>query len=239
MAIQATSEEQLRMRRRARRRLLGAATLLLLAAIVLPMLLDKQPRPLDRDIEIRIPSPTAAPMASAPPVASSTPSVPPTTIQSAPVATDKTAPPSPATTVDRSEPAISPSKPSADANAAHEVIAPKTAAAPKPEQTSGKTPEKAAQKTEPTHKATKEALEKPAVSTHFVVQLGAFSNAENVRQLRDKLLAGGIHTYTEGLPGGATRVRAGPFKTREQADSTQARIALLGVQATVVSLDKP
>lgn len=62
MAIQATSEEQLRMRRRARRRLLGAATLLLIAAIVLPMVLDQAPRPLDRDIEITIPSQTTAPL---------------------------------------------------------------------------------------------------------------------------------------------------------------------------------
>ena len=231
MAIQATSEEQLRMRRRARRRLLGAAALLLLAAIVLPMLLDKQPRPLDRDIEIRIPSPATAPMAAAPPVAS-TPAAPATASTPTPMAADKTA--AAAAAGSQAESAIASSQPSTESD-----IASKPAPASKPEPTADKAPEKPVQKPESAHKLNRSALEKPAASTHFVVQLGAFSNAENVRQLRGKLQANGIHTYTEGLPGGATRVRAGPFKTRVQADSTQARIALLGVQASVVSIDKP
>jgi DedD protein len=238
MAIQATSEEQLRLRRRARRRLLGAGTLLLVAAIVLPMLLDKQPRPLDRDIEIRIPSPTAAPLA-APPVVSSAPSVPAATPPSTPAAPDKKlAPPSPTSTdsqaaIKNEPPTVSKSEP--------KPVAPKPAAEPKskPAQVTEKAPEKSVPKTEPAHKPTQTALEKPVGTTHFVVQLGAFSNTDNVRQLRDKLQAGGIRTYTEAVSGGATRVRAGPFKTREQADSTQARIALLGVQSTVVSIDKP
>lgn len=238
MAIQATSEEQLRMRRRARRRLLGAATLLLLAAIVLPMLLDKQPRPLDRDIEIRIPSQTAAPLASAPPVAA-TPSAPAIVSPPSPVAADKAVAPPPAAAVGQTEPPITPSTPPAESDTLHKPAAPKPTPEHKPEQAAGKIPEKPSPKAEAAHKSAETALEKPAIPTHFVVQLGAFSNAENVRQLRDKLLAGGIHTYTEALPSGATRVRAGPFKTREQADRTQASIALLGVQAKVVGIDKP
>ncbi|MHB1245156.1 MAG: SPOR domain-containing protein [Sulfuriferula sp.] len=238
MAIQATSEEQLRLRRRARRRLLGAGTLLLLAAIVLPMLLDKRPRPLDRDIEIRIPSPTAAPLASAPPVVSSVPAAPVVTPPEAPVATEKmSTPPSPAATEDKQ--VVPKTRPSRESSSERKPIASKPAVEPKPVQATEKAPEKPVPKAEPAHKKTETVLEKPALTTHFVVQLGAFSNADNVRQLRDKLQAGGIHTYTEALPGGATRVRAGPFKNREQADSTQARIALLGVQSTVVSIDKP
>lgn len=236
MAIQATSEEQLRMRRRARRRLLGAATLLLLAAIVLPMLLDKQPRPLDRDIEIRIPSQTAAPLAAAPPVAASAAPAP-AAVPPAPVATDKTAVPPAA--AGQTEPTTTPSKLPAESETQHKPAVPKSAPAHKPEPATGQVPEKPAPKAEATHKSPETALERSATPTHFVVQLGAFSNAENVRQLRDRLLAGGIHTYTEALPNGATRVRAGPFKTREQADRTQASIALLGVQAKVVGIDKP
>lgn len=236
MAIQATSEEQLRLRRRARRRLLGAGTLLLLAAIVLPMLLDKQPRPLDRDIEIRIPSPTAAPLASAPPVISSVPAPPVISPPVAPVATDKmSTPPPPAATEDKQ---VAPKTRPQESSSERKPVAPKPAVEPKPVQMTEKGPEKPVPKAESVHKTTT-ALEKPALATHFVVQLGAFSNTDNVRQLRDKLQAGGIHTYTEALPDGATRVRAGPFKTREQAESTQARIALLGVQSTVVSIDKP
>ena len=236
MAIQATSEEQLRMRRRARRRLLGAATLLLLAAIVLPMLLDKQPRPLDRDIEIRIPSQTAAPLASAPPVAASAASASAAVPQPAPGAADKTVSPPRVAAGGQTEPAITQSKPPAESDTQHKLAAPKSAPVHKPEQAAGKALETPVPKAEAAHKL---ADEKPAAPTHFVVQLGAFSNAENVRQLRDKLLAAGIHTYTEALPSGATRVRAGPFKTREQADRTQASIVLLGEQAKVVDVDKP
>lgn len=237
MAIQATSEEQLRMRRRARRRLLGAATLLLLAAIVLPMLLDKQPRPLDRDIEIRIPSQTAAPLAAPPVAASAAPA--PAAVPPAPVATDKTAAPPAAAAAGQTEPTTTPSKLPAESGTRHKPAVPKSALAHKPEPATGQVPEKPAPKAEAAHKSPETTLERSATPTHFVVQLGAFSNAENVRQLRDRLLAGGIHTYTEALPNGATRVRAGPFKTREQADRTQASIALLGVQAKVVGIDKP
>ncbi|BBP03649.1 sporulation protein [Sulfuriferula plumbiphila] len=238
MAIQATSEEQLRMRRRARRRLLGAASLLLLAAIVLPMVLDKQPRPLDRDIEIRIPSQTAAPLASPPPVAAGAPSAQ-ASASPPPVAADKTVAPPPAATVRQTEPIITQSEPPAESDAPHKLAVPTPAPAHKLGQDAGKVPEKPSPKAEAAHKSAETALENPVTPTHFVVQLGAFSNAENVRQLRDKLQAAGIHTYTEALPSGATRVRAGPFKTREQADRTEAGIALLGVQARVVGIDKP
>jgi DedD protein len=43
------------MKRRARRRLVGAIVLALAAAIVVPMLLEKEPRPLGDDVSVRIP----------------------------------------------------------------------------------------------------------------------------------------------------------------------------------------
>jgi DedD protein len=43
------------MKRKARRRLVGAIVLALAAAIVLPMLLEKEPRPLGDDVSVRIP----------------------------------------------------------------------------------------------------------------------------------------------------------------------------------------
>src|SRR5690606_6401256 len=43
-------------KKRARRRLVGAVALVLAAIIVLPMLLDSEPRPLSDDISIQIPS---------------------------------------------------------------------------------------------------------------------------------------------------------------------------------------
>lgn len=220
MAIQATSEEQLRLRRRARRRLLGAGTLLLMAAIFLPMLLDQEPRPLDRDIEIRIPAQTAPPLVPAPPVMSTAPSA----AQRPAVPADKPAPPSSIPTVREDEAPATPDQPP--------LAEPETrsrAAAAKPE--------KVPLKTGPTQKSDPAALEKSTRAHHFVVQIGAFSSAENVRQLRERLSAAGIQTYTESLPNDTTRVRAGPFKTRKQADATQASIAMAGIQAKVIVMD--
>ena len=43
------------MKRKARRRLVGAIVLALAAAILLPMLLEKEPRPLGDDVSVKIP----------------------------------------------------------------------------------------------------------------------------------------------------------------------------------------
>ena len=52
----ATPDSPLEFKKRARRRLVGAAAFALLAAIVLPMVMDREPRPLVQDVQIRIPS---------------------------------------------------------------------------------------------------------------------------------------------------------------------------------------
>ena len=43
------------LRRRGRRRLIGAIVLALVAAVVVPMLLESDPRPLGEDVSVRIP----------------------------------------------------------------------------------------------------------------------------------------------------------------------------------------
>src|SRR6266436_1002751 len=43
------------LRRRARRRLLGAIVLALAAAVIVPMLLESDPKPLGEDVSVRIP----------------------------------------------------------------------------------------------------------------------------------------------------------------------------------------
>jgi DedD protein len=50
-------DEATLLKKRARRRLIGAVALALLAAIVLPMVMDHQPAPPLKDIQVRIPSP--------------------------------------------------------------------------------------------------------------------------------------------------------------------------------------
>ncbi|WP_374516950.1 SPOR domain-containing protein [Undibacterium squillarum] len=55
-------------KKRARRRLIGAAALALAAAVVLPMVLDTEPKPVADDVQIRIPSKDKAPELVAEPV---------------------------------------------------------------------------------------------------------------------------------------------------------------------------
>jgi len=57
------SEEELQLRRRARRRLIGAVVLTTAVVVLLPMVLDSEPRPIGEDIAVQIPSPGAGPYA--------------------------------------------------------------------------------------------------------------------------------------------------------------------------------
>ena len=53
------SEEELQLKKRARRRLVGAVALVAAVAVVLPMVLDSEPKPTSQEINIQIPSPDA------------------------------------------------------------------------------------------------------------------------------------------------------------------------------------
>ena len=65
MAEQDTSPDaDLQLKKRARRRLLGAVALALFAVIVLPMVMDREPRPSAPDIQVRIPSQDATGLAA-------------------------------------------------------------------------------------------------------------------------------------------------------------------------------
>ena len=73
----------------------------------------------------------------------------------------------------------------------------------------------------------------------FAVQVGAFRDDEKLRQAREKLTGAGIAHYTERLdnPQGAlTRLRAGPFATREAADAAAAKLRGIAMQGQVVPL---
>jgi len=60
-------DEATLLKKRARRRLIGAVALALFAAIILPMVMDHQPAPPLKDIQVRIPSPDeGAPQKSSP-----------------------------------------------------------------------------------------------------------------------------------------------------------------------------
>lgn len=73
----------------------------------------------------------------------------------------------------------------------------------------------------------------------FAVQVGAFRDEAKLRQAREKLAAAGVVHYTERLesPGGPlTRLRAGPFPTREAAEAALAGLKRAALDGKVVPL---
>jgi DedD protein len=72
----------------------------------------------------------------------------------------------------------------------------------------------------------------PAKKEEFVVQVGAFSNPQAAIA---KLQSAKVPHYTESMQGNLTRVRAGPFPTREAADKALEQLKGLGFQPGAVS----
>ena len=100
-------------------------------------------------------------------------------------------------------------------------------AAPKPEAKPEAKPVAAAEPT-PVAKAEPPAA-KPAdtSNTGFVVQVGAFADANAATALRDKLRGAGLNAFTDAVntdAGKRTRVRVGPAMTRAEADALKAQV---------------
>jgi len=211
----AISDEELQLKRRARRRLLGAIVLVTAIVVVLPMVLDTEPRPVSQNITIRIPSTESEAFKA------------------------KVAPPPPAKAPDSKSAA-----PQADAKSAGAPAAPKDKDAPKPaaqpetaipaKAPAVKAPEKAPAKT--TAKTTKPAA-KPGGGP-FVVQVIALADAEKAQRLQGQISAAGIKSYTEvvkTVKGDVTRVRAGPFATREAAEKARDQLKSLGMNGNITT----
>ena len=73
----------------------------------------------------------------------------------------------------------------------------------------------------------------------FAVQVGAYSDAAMLRETRQKVEKLGLKTYTqviEGDTGKRTRVRAGPFTTKEEAQAAAVKLKAAGLPANLLTL---
>jgi DedD protein len=210
-------------RTRARRRLIGAAVLVGVGIIGFPLLFETQPRPIAVDIPIVIPSRDNAPPLALPPAKTS---LPPTAQAPAPV--PEPAPP----------PVVADPAP---------VVAPPVAAAPpppvppppRPAPDPGEAQRAQALLEGKPVAAAPAAVASEAKAARFVVQAGAYTDAATLREARQKVEKLGLKTYTQVVEteGGArTRVRVGPFDTREEAEKAAARIKSSGLAANILSL---
>lgn len=220
------NDTQLELKKRARRRLVGAAALAVLAAIVLPMVMDQAPRQPVQDIQIRIPAQDAGAFTSR--ILPVKPGTTPTPLPPAAVPEAKSTEPA-------KQPAVL-AKPEPKAAPAKAEVSPANTASkpPEPRAASPVDAKLLARKPE-------EAKTKPAPATgngdQWVVQLGAYRDQANVRNLTAKLKQQGYNFYTEVLPApdgsSKTRVRAGPFASKEAAETARERIKRIGVDGVV------
>jgi DedD protein len=230
MAEQDTSPDaDLQLKKRARRRLVGAAALALLAVIVLPMVMDREPRPLSQDIQVRIPSQDATGLAS---------KLLPGKPASTPMPEPKPAPASEPKSVPEPKAEIKPATDAAVAApvAAAKVVAPASVATAKPVDAPASKEKKAEAGEKPAVKNVADIKSANNASGQWVVQLGAYKEAGNVKLLLAKLKGVGVPAYTEKFdsPQGArTRVRAGPFASQEAAEKARSRIKIIGVDGPV------
>lgn len=223
-------DTQLQLKKRARRRLVGAVAFAGLAAVVLPMVMDEEPKQQVQELDIRIPGQDQVPpLRSRPDTAGGerreTPASKPTSSAAAPDrATEK--------------PVDKPTEKPAEKPAEKPVTKP----AEKPdgkknEASTAADAQRAAAILNGKSSNDKPASDKPAAGNgSFVILIGAFSNPANVKQLQTKIGELGIRVFTEPLDspqGKKTRVRAGPFTSREAADKALEKMKRIGVNGVV------
>lgn len=243
-------------KKRARRRLVGAVALVLAVVIVLPMILDSEPKPLADDIAIQIPSrDTQAasasagaaasvnssgldkqeeivdPVSSTPPAAAAAkpPAVTAPAATAPPAAAVKPAAPDSLAVVTPPMPAPKPVAP---------VTAPKPETKPKPEAKpkaeAKPKPEPAADKNDDSARALaildghSDAAPAPEKKPgKFVLQVAALASQDKVNELQGKLKEAGIHSYTQKVPTAAgERIRIRVGPFSSKEEAEKARAKL-------------
>lgn len=246
------SDIQQDLKKRARRRLMGAALFVIVVATGLPLVMDATPPPQLNDFRIvtedekrAAAAPVAAPVESMPRVADGPAPLPSqgVTAEYKPVdAAPGGGPasgsgPTPPVVVATPAPTAGPAVTTAvDTKPA--VEKPAEEAKPADKKSSDKPVEKPAEKTPEKKPAdSKKDNKEPVTAGQFYIQVGVFADADNVKQVRAKLKGQGITTWTEEATGnlaGKTRVKAGPFASREAADKALAKITKAGLSGLVV-----
>ena len=240
-----TSDANLQLKKRARRRLVGAVAFAGLAAVVLPMVMDEEPKQQIQDVQIRIPGQDQSAfnpkvVRPAGPAAGEKASVPEKTEQAA----------SPAVVAKPADKAVE--KPAEKKTEKPVDKAPEKLADKAAEKRTEKTPTTVSEKpvaasvNEPQRAAAilsgKSAEVAPTATAGnnvpFVILIGAFANPANVKQLQTKIGELGIKVFTEPFDspdGKKTRVRAGPFPSREAADKALDKLKRIGVNGVVAA----
>ena len=227
------------LRRRARHRLIGATVLVIIGVVGFPLVFDTQPRPVSVDIAVDIPDRIKTkPMVSAS-----------STTKQTPLATDAALSPKEEVVTAAKKEETSTPVASQTAVAITPVVPPTTTKTTEPVKTLESASVKSDTKTSDASASTKTSTAAPAVATptasaaiegpRFVVQIGAFAEDAKVKEVRLKLEKAGFKTYTNianTKDGPRTRVRVGPFVSKDEAEKMANKIKQLQLQPQVLTL---
>lgn len=244
------SDEELQLKKRARRRLVGAVVLVTTVAVVLPMVLDSEPRPANQSINIQIPAQDAGVIAKTPAPLKPAESAAPAAEATKPETKPEAAPPV-AAVAPKAEPKVEAkakpeSKPEvkAEAKPAETKVAetkPVETKAAETKATKTKAPAKPAEskpaEIKPAKAETPKAKEVAKATGGFVIQVAALSDAAKAKELQAKIAGGGLKAYTEVVQtskGPVTRVRVGPYASREAAEKARPQLQKLQLDGKVV-----
>lgn len=193
------------------------------------MVLDSEPKSSSNNVDIQIPSPDAGEfkpkVSAAPPViaepgkaappATEKRDVPPTTAKADSAPTEISLIKEPTAKDVMKEPALAKAAPSENIKGMPKAPAREAASAP-------------------------DALPLEAPSSAagaYVVQVAALSDTAKAKQLERQMAGTGLKTYTEVVntqSGEVTRVRAGPYATREAAEKARTQLKKAGIDGKVV-----
>jgi DedD protein len=233
-------------RRRGRQRLIGAVAIVLLLVVFVPMLLDSEPKKSRDESSLEIPSKDDAPALPAPAKGGAQSSVAPAQAPVVPAQAPVVPAQAPVVPAQASvAPAQAGAQSPASAPAKASDASTGTSASPKAPAPATE-PSKAAQAPSANRTPASAGVTSPVAMTNaapklegFAVQVGAFRDEAKLKGARDKLTAAGIPHYTERLDtstGSLTRLRAGPFPTRQAADAAAARLKEASLPSQVVPL---
>lgn len=216
------TDDELNLRRKARRRLIGASALTLAVVVVLPMVLDSEPKPNTQDIDLRIPNPDK--------VGEFVPGVAVSEVaETLPLAASAVAPVSAVVAV---------SAPAAISAVATSPVAAVEAVKPVVNEIKGNVSKQAqpvVKEAEPKAELKAEAKsEGKQGSAGYAAQVGAYSNAATAKQELDKLKKWGFKAYTEKA-GNKMRVRVGPYDDRDKAVKAVKLLEKHGLHPSIVS----
>jgi DedD protein len=215
MAKQQTDDE-LNLRRKARRRLIGAVALTLAVVVILPMVLDSEPKTTGKDIDLSIPAPDKAgefvPRVSVSEVAVTLP-LAGSVVAASSASLAAPAIGTPVQVPDAAKPIVAPSQQKKAVPSKAQPISHKPTESRKPTETS--------------------SADQPVSAENYVAQIGAFSNPDTAKQELKKLKKWGFKAYTEKV-GDKMRVRVGPYPDRDKAEKASHLLEKHGLHPVVM-----